>query len=209
MKNFSTIITESAILVPEFIHPDLVTPRDSNGRFWKTIENANEMSGKTSKVAYARAQKLAKELYSTLITIEDENVAKVCDCVNDVAKALDKAAAGALEDISQSDLKLMRNYLFIIQKIDAAMSNKSWFKSARVDVKAGYAPYKGASKDPKIKYRMVYNLENAVAQSTAKEINRTIKNLSLLHADYVASVEWNSSLTSFAVMLSNSPGYKR
>ena len=210
MKNFSDLITESTVSVPQFVHPDLNEPRDKEGKFWLAIKAANETSDKASKGTYDKALKASKDLYSMLIGMDnDPDIKKAQDLVSDVSKLIDKASADTLEETSASDAKMLRNYIYIIRLIDHAMQHKQWYKQCHIDVKAGYVPWRGSGKDPKIKYRIVFNLQAGVSENIVKEINKTIPQLSPLHTDYVASIEWNKEHKAFAVMLSNSQGYKR
>lgn len=209
MKTFSNLITES-IVVPQFHHKDLNTPRDPDGKFWKAIEAANETTDKAPKGSYAKAVKAAKDLYSALVAMEnDESVTKARDMVSDVVKLLDRASEDTVEEMSATDMRQLRNYLFIIANIDQYLSRKVFYANATVDIKAGYVPFKGATKDPKIKYRMVVNAASPISGNIAKEIVRTITDQSPLHLDYVAGIEWKKDNTAFAVLFTNSPGYKR
>lgn len=210
MKNFSDLITESVVSVPQFIHQDLNQPRDKDGKFWLAIKAANETTDKASKGTYEKALKASKDLYSMLIGMDnDPDIKKAQDLVSDVSKLIAKASEDTIEETSASDAKMLRNYIYIIKLIDHAMQHKSWYKSCHIDVKAGYVPFRGSTKDPKIKYRIVVNLQAGVSENIVKEINKTIPQLSPIHSDYVASVEWNKDRKAFAVMLSNSQGYKR
>lgn len=210
MKNFSTLITESNITVPQFKHKDLNKPRDEEGKFWKAIAAANEESSKASKGAYAKAIKLAKELYSILVGMpEDEDIVDARYCASEVVKYLEKSSGDAIEELGATDLKQLRNYIFIIANIDEYLSHKTFYKNAQVDIKAGYVPFKGAAKDQKIKYRMVVRASAPISEQIAKDIMKNVRNQSPLHSDYIAGIEWNKDRSAFAVLFTNSPGYKR
>lgn len=210
MKTFSTLITESNITVPQFKHKDLNNPRDEEGKFWKAITAANEESPKASKGAYAKAIKLAKELYSVLVGMpEDEDIVDARHCASEAVKYLEKSSGDAIEELGSADLKQLRNYIFIIANVDEYLSHKNFYKGAQVDIKAGYVPFKGAAKDPKIKYRMVVRAFAPISEQIAKDIVKSIRSQSPLHSDYVAGIEWNKDKSAFAVLFTNSPGYKR
>ncbi len=210
MKNFSTIINEDTITIPQFNHPDLQNPRDPEGKFWMAIAAANETSDKAPKGSYLKALKISKDLYNALIALEnDKDIEKARDLTNEISKLIEKASDDTIEEMATSDTKALRTYLFIVANIDRAFKSKNWFKSAHVDVKAGYVPFRGASKDPKIKYRLIYTLANPVSEQVAKDITKTIPGLSPLHKDYIASIEWKKDRSAFMVTFTNSPGYKR
>lgn len=209
MKNYSTIINEDVITLPQFTHPDLINPRDPDGKFWMAIKAANDVPEKASKTAYNKAIKMAKDLYSALVAIGDPDVKGAMKMTNDIVSLLEKSSKDTIEETGTSDIKALKTYLFIISNIDNVFKTKTWFKTSHVDVKAGYVPFRGASKDPKVKYRMVYTLENPVSEDVAKGITKTILTLSPLHKDYVASVEWKRDRTAFMINISNTAGYKR
>lgn len=210
MKDFTTLITEANVEVPQFNHPDLNTPRDPNGKFWKTIEAANETSDRSTKSAYNKALKTAKDLYAQLLAMDnDPEVVRARDLVDDAIKAINKTSVDAFDAMSSADVKMIRTYLYIIAGIDNAMKSKSWFKNSHVDVKAGYIPLRGMAKDPRIKYRMLFTLDSPVSDGIVKDVRKIISNISSVHQDYVAGVEWNKEKDTFAVLLSNTPGYRR
>lgn len=210
MKTFSTLINESSLTVPRFKHDDLNNPRDGEGKFWKTIAAANEEPKKAPKSTYTKALKLAKELYGILINMpEDEDIVDAQYCASETVKYITKSSNDAFDEISAADLKQLRNYLFIISNVDEYLSHKAFYKNARVDVKAGYVPFRGATKDSKIKYRIVVHAAAPISEPIAKDIVKTIKSQSPIHSDYVAGIEWNKDMSAFAILLTNSPGYKR
>jgi len=210
MKNFSTIISEAAVVIPQFSHPDLQTPRDPNGKFWQLIAAANEEPDKASKGTYNKVLKTAKDLYASLISMnKDEEIDKAAKLISDATKLIEKSAADSVDEVGTSDVKQLRTYLYLIANIDNLLKHKTWFKSSHVDVKAGYVPFRGSQKDPKIKYRMVFNLEQPCPEASVKEIMRTIPSASPLHTDYIAGIEWKKDKTAFSVLFTNTPGYKR
>lgn len=208
MKTFSTLVTEANITLPQFKHGNLNTPRDPEGKFWKAIAAANDESEKASKGTYARAIKAAKELYTLLTNIpEDEDIVDARHCASELVKHLEKSSGDAIEDVGASDLKFLRNCVHIIQNVDSILSHKRFYKEAEVDVKAGYVPFRGAAKDPKIKYRIVVRCKTPI--ENAKALSRSIMEATPITKDYVAGIEWNKDMTAFAVLISNSPGYRR
>lgn len=208
MKTFSTLITESNLTVPTFKHKDLNTPRDPEGKFWKAVAAANETSDKASKGTYDKAVKLAKDLYSTLVNMpNDEDIIDAMSHMRMVIDDLEKSSSGSLEEVGSADLKFLRNCIHIIQTADAILSHKRFYKDAEVDVKAGYVPFKGAAKDPKIKYRMVVRCKAPIADT--KSLSKSLINATPITKDYVAGIEWNKDLSAFAILITNSPGYKR
>lgn len=208
MKSFSTLITESVITVPQFVHPDLNNPRDPEGKFWKAIEAANDESDKASKGTYAKAIKLAKELYALLTGMpDDEDITKARTCASDAVKCLEKSSADAIEETSTADQKFLRNCIHVIQMTDKTLSHKRFYKECEVDVKAGYVPFRGATKDPKIKYRIVVRGKKPITDT--KVISRLIADATPITKDYIAGIEWNKDFSAFAVLITNSPGYKR
>lgn len=208
MKSFSTLIAESNVTVPTFKHKDLNTPRDPEGKFWKAIAAANETGEKASKRTYDKAVKLAKELYSILVNMpEDEDIVDARYSVSETIKHLEKSSAGAIEDTSTADQNYLRNCIHVIQMTDEALSHKRFYKECEVDVKAGYVPFRGAAKDPKIKYRIVVRCKKPIPDQ--KAINKAIAEATPITKDYIAGIEWNKDSTAFAVLITNSPGYKR
>jgi hypothetical protein len=207
MKQFSTYITEAAIALPEFNHTDLKTPRDPNGRFWKSIEAANEQS--IPRASYSKALNMAKDLYTYLTTLEGDDVKTARDQIDAAVKSLKKSVDSADEGMSSSDIRVLKNHLFIISGIDNAFKNRPWYKKARIDVKAGYVPFRGSAKDPKIKYRVLITLDSPLSDGQLKDIYKTIPSLSPIHGDFVAGIESNKEHTAVAILISNSQGYKR
>lgn len=206
MKTFSTLISE-ALTVPQFKHPELNKPNDPEGKFWKAIAAANETNDKASKGLYDKAIKLAKELYSTLTGMpEDGDLADAKFNVREAINSIEKSSTDSIEEFGTADLKFLRNCLHIIQNVDEVLSHKRFYKNATVDVKAGYVPFKGAAKDPKIKYRIVVRVKVPV---DPKAINDAIINATPITKDYIAGIEWNKDRSAFAVLITNSPGYKR
>lgn len=208
MKTFSTLINESVLNIPEFKHSDLNNPRDPEGKFWKAVEAANADSEKASKGTYDKALKLAKELYTILTNMpEDEAIVNAKFHAREAVAEIEKSSKDAFEEVGTSDLKFLRNCIHIIQTVDELLSHKRFYKEADVDVKAGYVPFKGAAKDPKIKYRIVVRCKANVADP--KAINKAIMGATPITKDYAAGVEWNKDQSAFAVLITNSPGYKR
>lgn len=208
MKSFSTLITEAVITVPQFVHADLNNPRDPEGKFWKAIEAANDESEKASKGTYTKAIKLAKELYSVLTGMpDDEDIVDARHCASEAVKYLEKSSNGAIEETSTADQKFLRNCVHVIQMTDGVLSHKRFYKECEVDVKAGYVPFRGAAKDPKIKYRIVVRCKKQIQEP--KVIGRLITDATPITKDYVAGIEWNKDFSAFAVLITNSPGYKR
>lgn len=209
MKTFSTLVTESNITVPQFKHKDLNNPRDPDGKFWKAIAAANEESEKATKSSYDKAIKLAKELYLALSNMpEDEYLAGAKFNVHDALNSIEKSSTDSFDEVGAADLKFLRNCLHIVQNTDDVLSHKRFYKDASVDVKAGYVPFKGATKDPKIKYRIVVHC-NALKLADMKQLNKDIINATPITKDYIAGIDWNKDLSAFAVLITNSPGYKR
>lgn len=210
MKTFSQSINESNIVLPEFVHHDLKNPRDEDGMFWKAIEALNNAETSSTRNSFDRAEKQAKDLYQTLLSCgNDKEIEDARKCVGDLINIIRKSATDTPEELSASDAKMLKIYLFIIQKIDSWACTKKWYNQAKLDVKAGYVALRGAAKDPKIKYRIVLTCSEPVSESAAKELNRSIRNLSPLHMDYVAGIEWNKDRTKLQILLSKSPGYHR
>lgn len=208
MKSFSTLITEAVITVPQFTHTDLNNPRDPEGKFWKAIEAANEESEKASKSTYTKAIKLAKELYGILTGMpEDKDIVDARHCASEVVNHLEKSSNGAIEEMGTADQKFLRNCIHVIQVTDGILAHKRFYKECEVDVKAGYVPFKGAAKDPKIKYRIVIRCKKPVQEP--KAISKLIAGATPITKDYVAGIEWNKDFSAFAVLITNSPGYKR
>lgn len=208
MKSFSTLVTESNIVLPQFKHKDLNNPRDPEGKFWKAVAAANEETEKATKGTYSKALKLAKELYTLLMNMpEDEDIVDARYHAREATYHIEASSTDALEEVGTADLKFLRNCLHIIQGTDEILSHKRFYKEAEVDVKAGYVPFKGAAKDPKIKYRMVVRSKAPITD--AKVLGRTIINATPITKDYIAGIEWNKDFSAFAVLITNSPGYKR
>lgn len=207
MKTFSSLINEAVITVPHFIHKDLNTPRDPEGKFWKAVDAANEESDKASKNTYDKAIKLAKDLYSVLTSMPDDDDIKTSrNHASDIVKHLEKSSAGSLEETSVGDQKFLRNCIHIIQTADGILSHKRFYKDAGVDVKAGYVPFKGAAKDPKIKYRMIVRCKSTINDPKTAQ---SIMSATPITKDYIAGIEWNKDKNAFAILITNSPGYKR
>lgn len=207
MKTFSSLITESALNLPQFKHQDLNKPRDPEGKFWKAVEAANTESEKATKGTYDKALKLAKELYTILTNMpEDEAIVNAKFHTREAVSEIEKSSKDSLEEVGVSDLKFLRNCVHIIQTVDGILSHKRFYKDATVDVKAGYVPFRGAAKDPKIKYRIVVRVKVPV---DPKAITGAIMDATPITKDYVAGVEWNKERSAFAVLITNSPGYKR
>lgn len=210
MKNFSTLISEAAIVVPQFNHQDLNEPRDPNGKFWQTINAANEEPEKSSKGSYNKTLKLAHELYLSITSLNsNEDLTEAAKLISDATKRIEKSAADAVDEVGTADTKMLKTYLYLIANIDNLLKNKPWYKKCNVDIKAGYVPFRGSQKDQKIKYRMLFNMESSIPESSAKEIIKTIPSASPLHTDYVAGIEWNKDKTAFAILFTSTPGYKR
>lgn len=208
MKTFSTLITEAVVAVPQFNHPDLNKPRDPEGKFWMAIGAANEESEKAPKGTYVKAIKLAKELYGILSGMpEDEDIVDARYCASEAVKHLEKSSNDALEETSTSDQKFLRNCIHIIQTADGILSHKRFYKECEVDVKAGYIPFRGAAKDPKIKYRMIVRCKKAITD--ARSISKAITESTPITKDLIAGIEWNKDFSAFAILITNSPGYKR
>jgi hypothetical protein len=207
MKNFTELITEAALELPQFSHPDLNSPRDPEGKFWKAVAAANE--GGIPKSAYDKALRAAKDLYTYLTGLEGDEVVQARKSVSDAVGLLTKVADTATEGMSASDMRTMRNYIFMIQGIDSALKTKPWYKQAHVDIKAGYVPFRGSSKDLKIKYRMLLTCASPLSPGQIKDIYKAIPALSPLHSDYIAGIEVNKDLSAIAILFSNSQGYKR
>lgn len=209
MKTFSQAINEG-IVVPEFIHPQLNKPNDPNGKFWTLIGASNAESDKSSKKQYVKVCKLANDLYSELsLMTPDDNLTKAMGLISDALNYLNKSGEDAPEELSAADTKYMRNVLTIIQGIDARLSKHRWYKESSVDVKAGYVPLKGTSKDPKIKYRVLVTLKQPVSEQQKRSIDRDVMSMTPLHRNYVAGVEWSKDLNKFSILITNSEGYKR
>lgn len=207
MKNFSTLITEANITIPQFNHKDLNNPRDPEGKFWKALSTANEETDKASKNTYDKAIKMAKDLYSLLTgMIGDDDIEAAKKHASDIVKHLENSSAGALEETSVGDQKFLRNCVHVIQTADDILSHKRFYKDAEVDVKAGYVPFKGAAKDPKIKYRMVVRCKNPINDI---KVVKAIVSATPITKDYIAGIEWNKDRTAFAILITNSPGYRR
>lgn len=210
MKTFNNLINENNIDIPEFSHKDLKTPRDPEGKFWKTIEAGNITSDRSSKRQYSKAIDLGKELYALLSQLDnDTSVIQARQYVSDAVKSLEKTSKDLLDEMSSVDIKLMKIYLFIISNFDSWAKSKRWYSGCRLDVKAGYIPFKGSQKDQKIRYRILVTLAEPVSESTARDISRSIRAASPLHGDYVAGIEWNKDRNKFQILLTGTPGYKR
>ena len=208
MKTFSTLITEANLTIPTFKHKDLNKPRDPEGKFWKAVEAANDESEKASRGTYEKTLKLAKDLYTALTNMpEDEDIVDARHCASEAVKFIEKSSKGTVDEVGVADLKFLRNCVHIIKTADDLLSHKRYYKDATVDVKAGYVPFKGAAKDPKIKYRMVVRA-NAPIKDQAT-INKTLIDATPITKDYIAGVEWNGDKSAFAILITNSPGYKR
>lgn len=209
MKTFSTLITE-AITLPEFKHPDLNKPRDPEGKFWKAIDAANETGDKPSKNIYRKAIKLAKDLYAQLVELpEDEDIVDARYCASEAVKHIEKSAGDTVEAISVADERMLKQYVFLIKAIDNLLKNKPFYKKGHVDIKAGYVPFRGAAKDPKVKYRMVISYQGEIPAAAIKEINKDVATLNPLAADFICGIEFNKSKTQVQILFTNSQGYKR
>lgn len=212
MKSFSTLITEG-VTIPEFTHPHLKNPNDPTGRFWRTLDAANETGEKASRGTYTKAVKTAKELYALLVGMEnDPELVKARDLVAEAVKIIEKASGDTVDEMGTNDIKSLKNLLFIIQGIDSYLNRKSFYKKAKVDIKSGYVPLRGRPKpDPKISYRMVVLLPagDTISEGVAKDITKAIKSMGPLHADYVAGVEFNGDRSGFQILFSKTPGYKK
>lgn len=207
MKTFSTLIMEAAIAVPEFNHKDLNNPRDPEGKFWKAITAVNDETEKSPKGTYDKAIKLAKDLYSILTgMVDDDDIDTAKKHASDIVKHLENSSTGAIEEVSTGDQKFLRNCIHIIQTADGILSHKRFYKDSEVDVKAGYVPFRGAAKDPKVKYRIVVRCKTPI--NDIKSVNAII-GATPITKDYIAGIEWNKDRTAFAILITNSPGYKR
>lgn len=210
MKTFNNLINENNIDIPEFIHPDLKTPRDPEGKFWKAIEAGNATSDRSSKRQYSKAIDLGKELYALLSQLDnDDAVVQARQYVSDAVKKLEKTSKDLMDEMSSTEVKLMKIYLFILSNFDNWARTKRWYTGSKVDVKSGYVPFKGNSKDPKVRYRILVTLSAPVSEPYARDISRSIRTASPLHTDYIAGIEWNKEKNKFQILLTGAPGYKR
>lgn len=209
MKSFSNLITES-IALPEFSHPDLNKPRDPDGKFWKAIEAANEKSDRSSKGSYDKAIKAAKALYALLVELDDDkNVVAARDHVSNATKALEAASGDTIEEFSATDVRQLKQYIYLIKSIDSTLRHKPFYKKGHVDMKAGYVPFRGASKDPKVKYRMVIHSPEGISVNAIKDIRKDIGALNPLASDYICGIEFNKDNSAVQILFTNSPGYRR
>lgn len=209
MKPFSKSINES-IQIPTFVHPQLNEPNDPDGKFWTLIAMSNIESEKASKRTYSKLYKIANDLYTEISMLpHDENLKQAMDNLRMAIDLLRLSGEDAPDELSSADVKWLKNVLFILQGIDARLSKHRWYKDSTIDVKAGYVPLKGTGKDPKIKYRVLVKLPNPASDQVYRGINRDIMNMSPMHRNYVAGIEWNKEHTKFSILITNSEGYKK
>lgn len=207
MKSFSTYITEGAIEIPEFIHPQLNKPNDPDGKFWMMLKAVNSPTGKSS---YKKMLDYCKSAYQAGIGITDDPaIDKVQELLNDAITSIENAMRDVPDEMSVGEVKAFKSMVFLISTIDKRLSKHRWYKSSTVDIKAGYIPFRGSAKDPKIKYRMVVKMPEAPSEQIMKGISKDLCILTPVHRDYVASTEWNKEHTAFMITFTNTPGYRR
>lgn len=208
MKSFTNYINEG-IELPKFIHPELNNPNDPDGKFWTMIGNTNIKSDKTSKRTYLKIGKMANDLYTELsMFTPDDQITAAMDLISQATNHINKSSEDAPDEMSAQDVKWLRNVLFIVQGVDSRLSKYRWYKNCHIDVKAGYVPLKGSNKNPKIKYRILVKLPEPATDRVYKGVNKDITNMSPLHRNYVAGIEWNKEHTKFSILITNTEGYK-
>ena len=208
MKTFTTAINEG-VSIPQFVHPELNTPNDPDGKFWTLVNLSNKEYDKTSKKSYSKVSKLANDLYTELTMMtSDDNISQAMEMISQAMVLINKSSEDAPEEMTSNDLKWLKNVMFLIQGIDARLSKHRWYKDAHIDVKAGYVPMKGTGKNTKIKYRVLVKLPQAVSDQVYKGITRDILNMSPMHRNYIAGIEWNKEHTKFSILITNTEGYK-
>lgn len=208
MKTFNQLINEAVVAMPEFFHPMLNNPDDPDGKFWKAIANANDGGDGVDKSHFEKVTKQAKELFGAVSLLGDE-YAELAAPINDIVKKLNKDSKNAVSTgTTNTEAKSLNMFVLAIKSIDSYFSNKKWYPDATVKIKAGYVPFRGALKDPKIKYRMIVRVEEPLTDSAAQVI-KGVRSLNPATLDYVAGVEFNKDKTAFQILFTSTLGYKR
>lgn len=208
MKTFNQYINECAVTVPEFFHPMLNNPDDPDGKFWKAIANANDGGDGIDKSHFEKVSKQAKELFGAVSLLGDEYT-ELAAPINNIVKKLNKDSKKAVTTgATNAEVKNLNMFVLAIKTIDSYFSNKQWYPNATVKIKAGYVPFRGSSKDPKIKYRMIVRVEEPLTDSAAQVI-KSVRSLNPATLDYVAGLEFNKDKTAFQILFTSTLGYKR
>ena len=208
MKTFNQFINESVIVIPNFYHADLSSDKDPDSKFWAAVANANDETEGVDKQRLENIAKKAKDLYSMVAALGEEYT-KLAQPIHDIVKKINSDAKSMVQTgASPSEIKQLQSYILCLHAIDADFSTKKWYSSASLAIKYGYVPFRGSTKDPKIKYRLIVRVEEPLTDSAVQVIKR-IKNLNPCTQDYIAGIEFNKDHTAFQVLFASNPGYKR